>query len=100
MRTTYDATVRVNTKEHLDVDRLMTALAEYRPVLQTSPEGWHEIRISVSAANLAHACHTAIAVATAATGATAISAEIMTRAETDVREHADLPRQGRPRGAG
>jgi hypothetical protein len=86
MRTTYDATVEVATKGHLDVDELMTALADYSPLLGTSPRGWSEIRLSVPAANLAQACHIAIAVATAATGARAIACEVMTAEVTEERQ--------------
>jgi hypothetical protein len=100
MRTTYNATVLVDTKEQLDVDHLMTALAEYSPVLETSPRGWYEIRLEVAAANLTHACHTAIAVATAATGASAIACEVMTAQESDERQEFVLPGQQRRAAAG
>ncbi|MCW2760346.1 MAG: hypothetical protein JWR85_547 [Marmoricola sp.] len=100
MRTTYDATVEVATKDRLDVDDLMTALAEYKPVLGTSVRGWHEIRLSVPAATLAQACHTAISVATAATGAKAIACEVMTTQQTDERSGQDVPSQTRASARG
>jgi hypothetical protein len=102
MRTIYNATVQVDTKHHLDVDHLMTALADYKPVLETSPQGWYEIHLSVSATNLTHACHTAISVATAATGAAAIACEIMTAEESDQRHQfsVGLPSQSRRAASG
>lgn len=95
MRTTYHAAVEVATKDQLDVDDLMTALEEYRPSLGRSPRGWHEVRLSVPAADLTQACHTAIAVAMAATGARAISCEVMTAEVTRERAACDIPSQTR-----
>jgi hypothetical protein len=86
MRTTYNAAVEVATKQHLDVDELISALAEYHAAVGTSAHGWLEVRISVPAANLAQACATALSVASAATGAEAIACEVMTAIESDERE--------------
>lgn len=59
-------------------------------MLGTSPNGWLELRVRVTAVGLAQACATAPSVATAATGAEAISCRIMT--DYQVSEH-KLPRQ-------
>jgi|EndMetStandDraft_7_1072992.scaffolds.fasta_scaffold246117_1 hypothetical protein len=76
MRTTYTAVVQVATDRRLDVDDLVLALADYRAELTTSGENWQELRLTLSAANLSHACVTAISVATAATGAAATSCQV------------------------
>lgn len=44
------------------------------------------MRLSLTATNLAHACATALAVASAATGAEAIASEVMTSQESHDRE--------------
>jgi hypothetical protein len=85
VRVTYNAAVEVATKQPLDVDQV-SALREYQPQVGTSPRGWLEVRISLSSTSLANACATALAVATAATGAEAIACEVMTERESDDRE--------------
>ena len=86
VRMTYTATVEVATKHRLDVDEPTSVLADYGPSVGTSSRGWLEIRISVPADNLAQACKTAVAVASAATGAPAIACEVMTESESKDRE--------------
>jgi hypothetical protein len=81
VRVTYTAAVEVATRQPLDVDQL-SALSEYQPELGTSPRGWLEVRISLTSSSLANACATALAVATAATGAEAIACEVMTEQES------------------
>ena len=85
MRTTYNAAVEVATRTPLDVERV-SELSDYRPQVGTSPRGWLEVRLSLTATNLAHACATALAVASAATGAEAIACEVVTSQESDDRE--------------
>src|SRR4051794_36700795 len=76
VRTTYNAAVEVATKTPLDVEQV-SELSDYRPQVGTSPRGWLEVRLSLTATSLAHACATALAVASAATGAEAIACEVM-----------------------
>lgn len=85
MRTMYVAAVEVATTRQLDVDEAMKTLADYHPVLGTSPRGWVEVQISVSATGLAHACTTAAAIARAATGAEALACQVMTEWEYEAR---------------
>ena len=85
MRITYNAAVEVATREPLDVEHA-SELSDYHPEVGTSPRGWLEVRISLTASSLAHACATALAVASAATGAEAIACEVMTSQESDDRE--------------
>jgi hypothetical protein len=85
VRTTYTAAVEVATRTPLDVERV-SELSDYRPKVGTSPRGWLEVRLSLTATSLAHACATALAVASAATGAEAIACEVMTSQESDDRE--------------
>ena len=85
MRTTYNAAVEVATTKQLDVDQV-SELSDYQPRVGTSPRGWLEVRLSVTSTSLAHACATALAVASAATGAEAIACEVMTERESDDRE--------------
>ena len=85
MRVTYKAAVEVATREPLDVEHT-AELSDYHPEVGTSPSGWLEVRISLTANSLAHACSTALAVASAATGAEAIACEVMTARESDDRE--------------
>ena len=82
VRTTHNAAVEVATRTPLDVERV-SELSDYRPQVGTSPRGWLEVRLSLTATNLAHACATALAVASAATGAEAIASEVMTSQESD-----------------
>ena len=84
MRTTYTAAVEVATREPLDVEHA-SELSDYQPELGTSPRGWLEVRISLTASSLAQACAKALAVASAATGAEAIACEVMTERESDNR---------------
>ena len=84
MRVTYNAAVEVATKEPLDLDRV-PELSDYRPEVATSPHGWLEVRLSVSATSLAQACTTALSVASAATGAEAIACAVMTERESEDR---------------
>jgi len=95
VRTTYNAAVEVSTKHGLDVEQLTTALAKYHPAVGTSPRGWLVVRISLPATNLAQACTTALAVASAATGAEAIACEVMTELESE--ERADFVPVPNPR---
>jgi len=81
VRVTYNAAVEVATRQRLDVDQL-SALSEYQPELGTSQRGWLEVRISLTSSSLANACATALAVASAATGAEAIACEVMTERES------------------
>jgi hypothetical protein len=81
VRVTYTAAVEVATRQPLDVDQL-SALSEYQPQLGTSQRGWLEVRISLTSSSLANACATALAVASAATGAEAIACEVMTERES------------------
>ena len=81
MRITYNAAVEVATKQPLDVAQV-SALSDYHPQVGTSPRGWLEVRISLTATSLANACATALAVATAASGAEAIACEVMTERES------------------
>ena len=85
MRTTYNAAVEVATKTPLDVEQV-PELSDYGPHVGTSPRGWLEVRLSLTATSLAHACATALAVASAATGAEAIACEVMTSQESEDRE--------------
>jgi hypothetical protein len=85
VRTTYNAAVEVATREPLDVEQV-SQLSEYQPDVGTSPQGWLEVRISLTATSLAHACATALAVASAATGAEAIACEVMTERESHERK--------------
>jgi hypothetical protein len=84
VRTTYNAAVEVATKKPLDVEQV-SELREYHPKVGTSPRGWLEVRISLTSTSLANACATALAVASAATGAEAIACEVMTQRESDDR---------------
>ena len=85
MRITYNAAVEVATKTPLDVEQV-SGLSDYRPQVGTSPRGWLEVRLGLTATSLAQACATALAVASAATGAEAIACEVMTSRESDDRE--------------
>jgi len=101
VRTTYNAAVEVSTKHGLDVEQLTSALAKYRPTVGRSSRGWLVVQMSVPATNLAHACATALAVASAATGAEAIACEVMTEQESDERAGFVLvpnPRAESPQG--
>lgn len=84
MRVTYNAAVEVATKEPLDLDQV-PELNDYRPEMATSPQGWLEVRLSLSATSLAHACTTALSVASAATGAEAIACAVITERESEDR---------------
>ena len=86
MRVTYNAAVEVATRETLDLDQV-PELSDYRAEVGTSPHGWLEVRLSLSATSLAHACATAVSVASAATGAEAIACEVITERESDDRGH-------------
>lgn len=97
MRTTYTAVVQVATDHRLDVDDLLAALEEYHAELTTSGEDWQEIRLTLSAANLSHACVTAISVATAATGAAAISCDVTVAPQPDAVTDANATRSSRLR---
>jgi hypothetical protein len=81
VRVTYHAAVEVASKKPLDVAQV-SELSEYQPEVGTSPRGWLEVRISVTSTSLANACATALAVASAATGAEAIACEVMTERES------------------
>jgi len=104
VRTTYNAAVEVSTKHGLDVEQMTSALAKYHPTVGTSSRGWLVVQISLPATNLAQACATALAVASAATGAEAIACEVMTERESDERAgfvpvpnpRAESPRGGYP----
>ena len=85
MRRTYEAAVEVATTQALDVDDVKSALTSFRPDVGTSPRGWLEVRISLAASDLSHACSTALAVASAATGAEAIACTVMTESESEDR---------------
>ena len=85
MRTTYNAAVEVATRTPLDVEQV-SELSDYHPQVGTSPRGWLEVRLSVTSGSLAQACATAVAVASAATGAEAIACVVMTSQESDDRE--------------
>jgi len=85
VRTTYKAAVEVATRTPLDVEQV-SELNDYQPEVGTSPRGWLEVRLSVTSTSLAHACATALAVASAATGAEAIACEVMTSQESDDRQ--------------
>jgi len=76
--------VEVATRKPLDVAQV-SELSDYQPVVGTSPRGWLEVRISVTSTSLAQACTTALAVASAATGAEAIACEVMTERESSDR---------------
>jgi hypothetical protein len=97
MRTTYTAAVEVATKHALDVETLTPALSEYAPEVGTSAQGWLELRITLPASSLAQACSTALAMASAATGAEAISCEVMTESESHERDGSTpVPRMREP----
>jgi hypothetical protein len=81
VRITYNAAVEVATTKPLDVDQV-SELSHYHPEVGTSPRGWLEVRISLTSTSLANACATALAVASAATGAEAIACEVMTERES------------------
>ena len=83
----YVAVVEVATRHEIDLDEAMQQLADYRPVIGTSPRGWAEVQISFMATGLAHACTKAAAVARAATGAESIACQVMT-------EHEYIARRG------
>lgn len=85
MRMTYIAAVEVATTGQLDTAEAMKTLADYQPVLGTSPRGWVEVQLSFSATGLAHACTTAAAIARAATGAEALACQVMTEGEYEAR---------------
>jgi hypothetical protein len=87
VRTMYVAVVEVATRHEVDLDEAMKLLADYRPVIGTSPRGWAEVQISFMATGLAHACTKAAAVARAATGAESIACQVMT-------EHEYIARRG------
>lgn len=98
MRTIYEATVEVGTRHQLDVEPPTTVLAEFQAEVGISARGWMELRITVPADNLAQACKTALAIASAATGAPAIACQVM--AESESRERArTAPRQRAPSSA-
>jgi len=92
MRTMYVAVVEVATRHGVDLDEAMKLLADYRPVIGTSPRGWAEVQMSFMATGLAHACTKAAAVARAATGAESIACTVMT-------EHEYIARRGLEAGA-
>ena len=87
VRTMYVAVVEVATRHEVDLDEAMRQLADYRPVIGTSPRGWAEVQISFMATGLAHACTKAAAIARAATGAESIACQVMT-------EHEYIARRG------
>ena len=87
MRTMYVAVVEVATRNEIDLDEAKRQLADYRPIIGTSPRGWAEVQMSFMATGLAHACTKAAAVARAATGAESIACQVMT-------EHEYIARQG------
>jgi hypothetical protein len=94
VRTIYDATVEVATRHHLDVES-PTVLAEFQAEVGVSARGWVQLRLAVPADNLAQACKTALAIASAATGAPAIACQVMT--ESEARERArTAPKQRTP----
>ena len=84
MRVTYNAAVEVATRQPFDVGQV-PELSDYRPEVGTSPRGWLEVRITVTSTSLTHACATALAVASAATGAEAIACQVMTERARDDR---------------
>ena len=84
MRITYNAAVEVATTKQFDVEHV-PELSDYKPELSSSPRGWLEVRLTLTSTSLAHACATALSVATAATGAQAIACEVMTERESDDR---------------
>jgi len=76
--------VEVATRRPLEVEEVFE-LSDYSPRVGTSPRGWLEVRLSLTSTSLAHACATALAVASAATGAEAIACEVMTSQESEDR---------------
>jgi hypothetical protein len=90
MRKSYDAAVEVASTEPTNPAPLPAEFAEYDLTVGTSPNGWLEVRVRVSAVGLVQACATALAIASAATGAEAISCRIAT--DHQVSEHR-LPSQ-------
>jgi hypothetical protein len=94
VRTIYEATVEVATRHQLDVEP-PTVLAEFQAEVGISPRGWVQLRIAVPADSIAQACKTALAIASAATGAPAIACQVMT--ESEAHERARIaPRQRTP----
>ncbi len=69
MRTTYPVVVEAATKRALEVEQSTSARPQYSAKFGTSPPGWLELRISLPASSLAQACLRAVAVDSAATGA-------------------------------
>jgi hypothetical protein len=90
MRKSYDAAVEVATREPTEPAPLPVEFDEYQVTIGTSPNGWLEVRVRVTALGLGQACATALSIAAAATGAEAISCRIMT--DYQVSEHR-LPTQ-------
>jgi hypothetical protein len=87
--TEFIAVVEVATRtEHLLSDA-ESALSDYAPVFGRSARGWVEVRLTVPAGGLAHACTTAAAMARVATGAEAIACHVMTQQEYDARQFAE-----------
>lgn len=86
----YNATIdvaRKATKDDSDlVDQVIDKLASYHPAIGGTPRGWLSAIISLPAESLAQASSTALAVVEAAFGAPAVSLEVMTSAEFDIRQ--------------
>lgn len=85
----YNATIDVAKREQLTddtIDAVMARLEQYHPALGTTPRGWQSVIISLPAESLLQATTTAVAVVEAALGALAVSAEVMTSAEFDLRQ--------------
>lgn len=85
----YNARIETTRRGRLtaaDVDQLMDALAAYHPSISTSPHGYLTAHISVPAENIAQAATTALAVVSQATGADAITLELLTEIEFDQRQ--------------
>lgn len=84
----YSAHIEVNRRELTadQADELLESLAEYHPSVGQSKRGWVDAQITLPADNLQQATATAIAIVSMATGAEAISAEVMTEVEFDSRQ--------------
>lgn len=87
----YTAVVEVSKRGNMsgdEVDAVMDRLNGYSPSLSVSPHGYRAARISVPAENLAAAAQAAILAVTFAYGldvAGAVSTEVMSEAEADLR---------------
>jgi hypothetical protein len=90
--TQFIAVVEVSSRHGEVSSEAATALAEYSPVFGRSARGWVEVRLTVHASGIAHACATAAAMARVATGAEALACEVMTEQEYDARQFAQSGR--------